>query len=787
MKSLDRKLLRDLRTLRWQIVSIALVVASGVVMLVSAVGTYRSLEGARARFYDATAFADVFVRLARAPDSVASELAHLHGVAGVETRLSFDVPLEAPGAGEPLSGRVLSLPPVSHAARTRLHLVRGRLPDAGARNEVAVNEAFAAARHLVPGDTLVAVLHGRREDLDVVGVVLSPEHIAALRPGEVLPDDERYGVLWVPYETLAASYDARGTFNEAVLWLAPGAREHAVLAAVDRLLAPFGGYGATGRAEQPAHRFIDGELEELEVEATVIPFVFLGVAAFLLNVVLARLVAQERTQIATLRALGMRVRPIVAHYLELAVIVALAGATLGLFFGMGLGVLMTDMYSRFFRFPDLRYEPEPLVVLLAYVVSVLAGVLGALGPVRRIARLAPAEAMQPRAPHAFEAGWVERAGIARRLPVSLRLVVRNVTARPMRTASAMVGVASAMGILVVGAFWGDAIDALLEHQFRRVQHEDVVALLTSPRPERAARELAHVPGVRIAEGARAVPARLSHERRSRRIDLLGLPPGGTLRRLVDRRGREVALPADGLVLSRHLAEVLDLRAGEHAHLDVLEGERAARGLRVALVVDEPLGMSAYIRSDALGRLLGEAPSISVVFLAIEPGREVEVHRALRRFPGVGAATVTSSIVRRFEETMAEIILVFSAILTLLGALVVIGVVYNATRLLVAEREREFATLRVMGFTRGDVSESLFLELAVQVLPALGLGALFGYALAAIAVQLFGPEDMSIPLVVGARTWGLSLAVVLASAVGSALAVRGRLDRLDLVGVLKVRE
>ncbi len=244
----------------------------------------------------------------------------------------------------------------------------------------------------------LSILNGRREDLTIVGTVLSPEYFAALRAGDVLPDDAHFGIVWLPYESLASAYQATGTFNEAVFRLAPGARERSVLSAIDRLLVAYGGYGAHGRSEQVAHRFVDSELRELEVEATVLPLIFLGVAAFLLNVVLARIVTQERTQIATLLALGFRAGPIARHYLALAVITASLGALAGMGLGAVLGMVITGSYSRFFRFPSLEYAPDPLVVAFGMAISVGAGALGALAAVRRVVRLAPAEAMQPGRP-----------------------------------------------------------------------------------------------------------------------------------------------------------------------------------------------------------------------------------------------------------------------------------------------------------------------------------------------------------------------------------------------------
>lgn len=787
MSELWRKLGRDLWTLRWQVASIAAVVACGVAMLVASLGTFQSLQRARAAFYAQTSFADAFVRLTRAPDAIADELAGVDGVAGVETRLAFDAPLRVEGVPAPLSARVLSLPPAGRSVVQRLILETGRLPEPDARHEAVVNEAFAKARRLVPGDRIVAVLDGRRQEVVIVGTVLSAEHLAALRPGDVLPDDAHFAILWLPHEAIASAYHANGTFNEAVFRLAPGARERSVAAAIDRVLVPFGGYGAHGRSEQPAHRFVDSELGELEVEATVLPVIFLGVAAFLLNIVLARIVTQERTQIATLRALGFGVGPIARHYLALATVTSGLGALVGVGLGIALGTAMTQMYVPFFRFPSLRYAADPAVVALAVAVSIGAGALGALSSVRRVVRLAPAEAMQPATPAAFRAGWLDRTRLLVRVPASIRLLIRNVLSRPLRTASAATGIAAAMAILVVGAFWGDALDAMLVHQFERVQREDATVVFTRPMNERAVREIGHVPGVRLAEGIRAVPVRMSAGAHEKRVELLGLPAGSTLHRLVDAEGAPVVLPPDGVLLSRHLAERLGLGAGGRVDIAVLEGRRARREVAVAAVVEELLGMGAYIDIDALGRLLGEAPTASAALVAAQPGEMSAVHQAVRSLSGVSTVTVKATTVRRFEETMAQIVLVFAVLLTVFGALVVSGVVYNSARILVAERSRDVATLRVLGFSETVLARLVLLELAVQVAAGLPLGAALGYGLAATAVRLFGPEDMSIPLVVGPGTWALAVAVVLAAATAAALAVRRRLARIDLVEVLKVRE
>jgi putative ABC transport system permease protein len=784
---LTRKLGRDMARLRWQIASIAAVVACGVAMFLAALGTFEALQRARTEFYADTRFGDVFVHLSRAPDAVRERLVAIDGVASVETRLSFEVPLDLLGVHEPVSGRVVSLPPPDRAASSRLVIVSGRLPEPFARDEVVVNEAFALARGLVRGDRFHAVLDGRRELLTVVGTVLSAEHVSALRAGEILADDRHYGILWLSEVAVESAFRASGTFNEAVLRLAPGADVERVKADVDGILAAHGGHGAYDRSEQPAYRFVDSELRELEVIATVLPVLFLVVAAFLLNIVMARIVAQERAQIATLRALGFRVAPIARHYASLAAATALLGVVVGTVGGLALGRMMTQSYTQFFRFPNLAFAMDVSLAAVAATASLGAALLGALASVRRVARLPPAEAMQAGAAASFRVGRLERTRGFARLPPSMRLVVRNAMQRPARTLAGAAGVAVAMGVLVVGSFWGDAFDVLLHHQFAVVQREDAVVTFTTPQRDRAIRELAAIPGVRIVEGIRAVPVRIHVGPYDKRVELLGLPERSRLRRLVTASGAPVELPRHGLMISRHLAERLRTGIGERLTIDVLEGARQRHELVVTAIADEMLGMAAYLHADALARMLEEGPTVSAALLTVEPGTEARLHRVLADIPRVATVTMKAWVVRRFEATLMRVLVFFSWMLSVFGALVVAGVVYNSARVLLGERARDLVTLRVLGFTTADVSEAFLLELGAQIVVGLPLGMLVGYGFAAAAVQLFGPEDMSIPLVVGVQTWALAITVVIVAAVVSGWIVRRRLVHLDLLEGLKVRE
>ena len=787
MRVLDRKLLRDLSLARTQVATIALVVACGIATFVGSIGTRDSLAATRDRFAEAYGLADVFSSLERAPDPLLTRLREIPGVAEAEARLVFDVTVRAPGQEVPATARMISLPDLGEPLLNRVRLRRGRRPDPARRDEVLLGEGFADAHGLGPGDRLEAVLNGRREVLQIAGIALSPEYVFAIRGDSPLPDDQSFAVVWIARPALAAAFDADGTFNDVSARLAPGARPAEVVAEIDRLLDPWGGRGAHGRSEQPSWRFLADEIAEQSAMATTIPPIFLAVAAFLLNVVVGRIVASQRQQIATLKALGWSDGPIAAHYLAMVAIVVLAGSALGTLLGTWFGRWMTRQYGAFFHFPLLEFRLAPAIPLLAAATSLVAGTFGAAAALRSVARLSPADAMRPPAPRSYRHGLLERLGLARGLSPRARMLLRQLAGRPLRFLLAVAGIAAALGIVVLGLCWKDALDHVMTVQFSLAERGALAVAFREPTTTRAIRELARVPGVEEAEGYRAVAVELRAGHRSYRTTILGVPAGASLRRLLDDRLRVVRLPESGLLLTRRLAERLRVAEGDTVVADVREGEKPRREVVVAGVVDDLVGLSTYMEIEALHRLMEEGDVVNAAALRVDPSREAETRERLLAAGGVATVTAKRSALREFERTTSRFILFFTAILSAFAVAIAVGVVYNLARVALQEQAWDLASLRVLGFTRAEVSLLLLAELAATLVLAIPAGLGLGW-LAAWAVAAAHPaETFRIPVVVSPGTFARATAVVLAAGAAAALAVRRRIDRLDLVAVLKARE
>jgi putative ABC transport system permease protein len=785
--ALDRKLLREVWHLRGQMLSIALVVACGVMTLVTMRGTYESLAASLEAYYRDYRFADVFVSLERAPESLAAQAEAIPGVAAVDTRVALLVSLDVPGLDEPAVGQLLSLPSGARPPLNAIHLTQGRHVDPARPDEVLVSESFFEANGLRLGDALDAVINGRWRRLEIVGVAISPDYIGESAPGTIFPDDKRFGVLRMSHAALAAAAGMEGTFNDLSLRLAPGASEHAVVARLDRLLEPYGGRGAYGRDRHASHETVAGELEQNRIFGTVIPAIFLAVAAFLLSIVLRRLVGTQRAEIAVLKAFGYSNLQVGRHYLRFALVAVVAGTTAGAAAGIWLGHGLTELYGRFFRFPELSYQVSWGLVALAAAVSIGAAATGALGAVRSAVRLPPAEAMRPEAPMTFRAGFFERLGLGERLSAAGRMILRNVERRPMRSLASALGVAFSVAILVVGMFFYGALTHMIDLQFRQIQREDLGVYFNGPRAFSAGAELRAIEGVTYVQPVRIVPIRVSHGHRSRPTTITGIHAESSLRRVLDQHGRAAPIPPHGILLSATLAEILEVAPGDSVRLDVLEGNRVRRTVPVAATVAEMFGTAAYMEYDALHRMLGEAPAVSGAYLRVEPDRLDAVTDRLKRLPAVASVNSPSALQSSFEQQMSENLLVSVGFLTLLAGVLAIGVVYNGARIALAERGRELASLRVLGFTRREIAVLLLGEQAVVTLLAIPIGWAIGYGFVLLTLSAFTSERYRIPMVVTEQTYLTAAGVTILAAAIAGFAMRRRLYGLDLIAVLKTRE
>ncbi len=785
MRALDRKLLRDLWRLRAPLGAAALVMAAGVAALVMAWSTSASLARSRAVYYQEGRFGDVFAQLKRAPESVADRLREIEGVEALETRIVHDVNLTVPGLAGAATARLVSIPDPGEPALNAVHLRVGRMPEPR-RAEVVASEPFAVANGLRPGDAIGAVINGRWQTLKIVGIGLSPEFVYFVRPGAMLPDDRRSGVLWMPRSGLEDALGMQGAFNDVAIRLSRDARHGDVIRAVDARLDRFGGFGAFDRTDHVSDRYLRDEFDQLAVMGTWTPAIFLGVAAFLIHVVLGRLVRTQREEIATLKAFGCSNAALARHVLMMAAAVCAVAAALGVAGGAALGAYLASFYIEIFRFPLLEFALDPSAVAIGVGIAVAASTIGALGALRAVTRLAPSEAMRPEAPERLRPGLLGRLAPAR-TSIRWRMAIRAIENHPWRSAFAVLGIALSTAVLLVSSFPLDSVDFLLEREYGASQRQDLSVVLNEPASDAALSSFRGLLGgeaTLLCEPMRLAAAKIGNGQVVRTTAIVGVDADSELQRPLDGSGRAVRVPQDGLLLSEHFAEVLGVRPGSAVEVRFLEGRRVRATVPVSAVFSGYVGLAAYMDREALNRLTKDGHVLSSILVREQPARAGELQDNLRRMPAVASVLDKRSMVEAFRSVIAGNIVEITLLHAVFAGVIAFGVVFNTGRIAFAERRREFATLRVLGFSRAEVGEVLLAEMALLAAAGIPIGLLIGRGLAGLLLEALRTESYDLPLVISSRTYAFAALVTVAAAAASAALARRGVARLDLISTLK---
>jgi len=787
MKPLDQKLLRDLWRIKGQALAIGLVISVGVLLLVMTSGLVTSLDETRRAYYERYRLADVFAGVVRAPDSLLEDLASIPGVSAVEGRVIGSALIDLPGSDLPLQAQAVSLPDFGAAKLNAVHLTSGRLLNSGRTDEILLLDSFAVAHNLKPGDTLTATMKGAKRNFQIVGLAQSPEFLYTTAPGELAPDASRFGVIWLSRTALASAYGMRGAFNQVLLSLGQTTELTPVLREVDRLLAIKGGLGAYGVAEHPSDLFISQEIDGLRTMNKGVPPIFMAVAAFLLYIVVSRIVQAEREQIGLLKAFGYSNAEVGGHYFKLILVIAAGGASVGCLAGIATGRMLISQYLDFFKFPFLIFQLDPKAFILGFLVSILAASAGGLLVLARVFSLTPATAMRPPAPADYSRSGRIAQSLNRFLDQPSRMVLRRLIRQPGRMAGAVTGMATGMALSVAMLTVLESFDRILADTFNVVDRSDVTVTFIEAMSDKSLLELQRLDGVIEVEPVRRVSAVLRHGLHAYRGVVNGLLTEPELNRAVNNKRASVFMRKEGIILADALADRLKITPGDLLTLEVREGRQPVVAIPVIGVADTLLGSPAYMELNALNRMLGEPNRISGAYLRIDTLASQAIYKQLKSMPKVAAVSLKADAREAFQKLMDKGAGAMRYVMAAIAAIITFGIVYNAARIAYTERSRDLASLRVIGFTKSEVAFVLLGELALITLIALPTGALLGYFLSKAIATGFSSDLYQVPALLTPESYGIAALAVIGAALASGWLVKRDIDRIDLISALQTPE
>lgn len=790
MSTLRRKLIRDLKASRSTLASVIAIIAVGTGSFVGMGTTYRSLSESQSSYYRAYRFADFWVDVKKAPLSEVEAIRGWRGVDSVEGRVVFDVILDLPHQPRPLSGRLISVPPRDFDRTLNgLHIVRGGGFSDDRDEEVILSEAFAEANGLHVGDRVHAILNRKRQAFTVVGTAISPEYVYMVRgPGDLLPDAEHFGVMYIKQRYAREVLDFQDACNQVVGRAAPGVDVDALLDRIDRKLDPYGVIELVPRERNASHRFLSDEIAGQRVSSKIVPAIFLGIAALILNILMLRLAQRQRTTVGTLKAIGYGNRDLLAHFLGFAIVVGVLGGLGGALLGNGMAAMLTQVFVKFYQFPSLEYRFHLDLAAIGFGISIAFAIAGTVRGARSVLKLHPAEAMRPNPPERGGRVAIEAAGFLwRRLSFRSQMAIRSVMRNRFRTATAVFSTAIAIAIVFMSLVLWDSFYYMVEYQFDLVSRSDVDLGMRDEGSVRAVYEARGLPGVQRAEPMLGIACDLRNGRFSRRLGVTGLSPDHQL--TIPRRsnGEAIPIPSRGLVLAKKLADLLHARVGDPLELTPVRGRRDTRIVHVASIVDTFLGLDAYADIDYLSEVVGEARAVNAVQLAVDPSQMPALYREIKDLPNAQGMGVRADAKHNIMTTLVENSVFSIGILIGFAGVIAFGSIVNNALIEIGDRVREVATLRVLGYDASAVSGIFFRQTAIIFLMGLTLSFPLGYAMVSGLSSAYDSELYRMPVVIRPVQVAYTVLASAAFVVFAQWVVERQVQRLDWQDALKAKE
>lgn len=793
---LTKRLLRSLIAARGQFLAITAVIVVGVTVYISMTATCYNMTKSTERFYHDYNFADYYFQVVKAPKGILRQIESIPGVIKATGRIQKDV-IVIKENGERATARLTSFTlPVENEVN-RPYLLTGSLFKEDSREskrQVLLDPKYAQANGLSKGGTVTVIAQGREVQLDVIGAATSPEFIYAVKDSaSFMPDPKSFGVFMITNNLAEEILDLSGQVNQVIVKLAPGADEKKIAESIKGILQPYGVLASYPRKDQFSAAILKGELEQLQTAAVYFSSIFLGIAALIELVMLGRMVKIQRLQIGTMKAIGYSSFQIMLHYTEYALAIGLLGSLLGIIPGILFASSMSALYASIFNLPEITGGVNLQAIFYSIILSLGVSAIAGLAASRGVLGVRPAESMRPLSPGKAGKVFLEKwAGAWEKIDLSWKMCLRTVSRNRFRTAVTVLGVMFATGLLVLALFMNDTYNYMLNTFFTRDQRYDYFLRFDAPVKETELLAISRLDAVTRVEPVLEVPVKIKFGSLTHDEVIMGMLPDAELKKIWDSSGRPLLIDGAGLLLSQSTAKKLGVEKGDRVQVETLLGMGPLRiaTLKVAGINNQFVGGVSYTTLEQLNSILQEKSVVSGAMLKVAPGRSTEFEKNLSDMNRISSITSRSKELQGFMDNLGYMF-VFVFIMVVFAVILGFAIVYNASVISFAERKREMASLRVIGYRVNEVSGLLLKENLLQtvlgVLIGLPFGRLMSEAYMYSAMKSEAYAVYSFQIVIYPLTYLFSAASgVFFIAIAYWLAVKN-IGRLDLVEVLKARD
>lgn len=772
--------------------AIVAIIAVGTACFSGMLGTFYNLDDAKASYYSRCRMADFWINLKKAPDSAVEQLNDIQGISEIRSRIVFPVVVDLENVVKPLSGQIISMPESMDPVINGFVMKRGSYFSRDRNDEVIVSEKFAKARNIVPGSFIHLVMNGEKKKMLVTGTAISSEFIYLTPPGSIVPDNEGYGIFWAKRKYIEDRFGFHGACNSIVGLLTPEAKVNPgmTMERIRRKLNRYGVFSETLLKNQYSNLSLHSEMSGLKMQATVLPIIFMGVAALILNVVMLRMAEQQRTVIGTLKALGLNNRTILTHFFKFGLVVGLCGGAAGCVLGYFIASGMVVMYQQFFSFPHLVNQLYPGLMLFGVLISVAFAVGGSLRGVRAVIALSPAEAMHPSPPATMGKIMLERwDAFWSRLNFRQQMVFRGIFRNKGRS---IIGICAAMfggAILFLAMGLFDSFQYMLIFEYDKVLRSDFIISFRDETAYDAVYAAARLPGISRAEAQLSVPCHLSNGNHNKKMAITGIKPDAKLTIPRDNNGNPVPVPETGLLINRRLAQELHVKPGDTLTMVPIKGIKTPHSLKIAGIVETTFGLVAYADFSYLNRLIDQSAALSSIQLNGRPNQaqRTALYRQVKRYPKLSSLSEISEMKKKMSEEFIQSMAFFTGVMIFFAGIIFFGSILNSSLIAISERQREIATFRVLGYQTSEVGQIFFWENLIINMIGAFCGLPLGYFMLYGMAEQYQNDMYSMPCAVTPATWILTPVLALCFIIGAYVVIRRVLGKLDWPEALKMKE
>ncbi|MDQ2086240.1 FtsX-like permease family protein [Herbivorax sp. ANBcel31] len=785
---LHKKMLRDLLKNKVAYLACSVIIAIGLMIFVSMENTYINLNKSMNYFYNEYNFADAFATVESMPLNHLRGITDIPGIEQVSGKLVKDVRVLFSDREDNVYLRLVSVDLEENERLNDIWLMEGTELEKSKRN-IWTGIKFYDANELNYGDDIEVIINGKVTELNVIGKAQSPEHVYVMKDiTDFYPSDKEFGVAYIPYDVMETLFDFNGTINEISFKVDSSHSFEDIKSQLESRLKKYNVSNIVERKDQLSNFMLAEEMKQIEKMSSSIPILFLIVAAIILWIMLKRMVEHQRMQIGTLKASGYSSFQILMHYVSYSVVIGIIGGIVGGVFGFIISDVMIMMYQDIYSLPNLESEISVVYFLMGIIISVIfssiAGVLGARG----VLKLEPAESMCPPAPVSGKKILLENVNIFwEALTVQGKMAVRNIFRSKGRSLFTCMGIAFAFSLMAALFSFVNMFDVIIMDTFEYVQKYDMkVTFYPLQNVTPIIRELEAISDVDLAEPMWEVPVTLTNEHRKNDTIILGLKSNSELYHVVDEKKHRVTILEGGIMLAEPLAKKLDAKIGDILDVETPFTQKENLQIGVANIVPQYIGTNGFMILEDLNALLGHRDAGNSVLLRLPQESTGEIKNRLNESKIVTSIEEIDQTREKYAELMEQAFIMLY-VMALMAILTGFAIIYNSGLISFSERERELASLRVMGMSNGEVMEVLSFEQIFLGIVGIVVGIPLTYFYNYLLVESFETDFYNFPMVVKPEVFLYALLGTVLATFFAYLSIRKRVKNLSMVEVLKERE